>query len=103
MMAGMAFTSEQMATAALDAFEAYNVNASYREDNDAAKAAAFITACTRLIGLLPTMSRQSARFELGFTPSELRMAKQDAERFLQSTNAYANGAARYFSLENFRQ
>jgi len=99
----MTFTPEQMATAALDAYEAYNVNASYREDNDATKAAAFITACTRLIGLLPTMSRQSARFELSFTPSELRMARQDAQRFLQAANQYANGGARYFSLENFRQ
>jgi hypothetical protein len=81
---------------------AYEDNASYLEDQSAAKARAFITACRLLIRHLPTRVSKGGN-EMDLDVRLLAEQIAAAERFLTQANIAATAARpRYFSLEYFR-
>jgi hypothetical protein len=82
---------------------AYDDNASYEEDGDATKAAAFITACRMLLRRIPRRVSHGGRGaeEIETSPEQLREDIADAHRWL-----CAHGGNRrpvtVASFENFR-
>jgi hypothetical protein len=78
------------ATNLADAKAAHYENADYEETGDATKARAFVTACRRLIGLLPARMTKGGR-EVGESEFDLQRLEQQlaAARLWLSTQASA--------------
>ena len=85
---------------------AYHDNADYEQTADATKAAAFITACRRLLNLLPARATRGGR-EGAEVEHELAIIRQelvDARRWLATCSAAATaGRVTSLSFENFRE
>lgn len=86
---------------------AYDDNASYAEDNSAAKARAFVTACTML--LRRTLKRTArgggsvAASEMEWDPAQLREAIKRADVWLAANPAASSaGGVKYADFTNFR-
>lgn len=88
----MAATFDEVADAYLD-------NADFEETSSLTKARAFVTACTRMLVLLPSSASDQASAQ-SFDMGQIMAAKTRAENFIA---ANAQGASvRFFSAERFR-
>jgi len=91
---------------------AYDDNASYEEDGDAAKARAFITACRLLIRRLARSVEKSSgsiRQRVELELAQIREQQAAAQAWLAvhggaktPDGTTAGAGARYFSFEDFR-
>ena len=82
-------------------WDAYDDNASYDEDNSAAKAKIFITACRILIRRRPnlvTTDGQSVQFNGRMVQKELDQAQQ----WLGANKSSAAGSVRHLDFRNLR-
>lgn len=73
--------------------QAHFDNADYRETGSTSKAKAFMTACTRLIGLLPKTQSHGERGgeSVTFDIRELREQIADAKQFVSTKATSAGG------------
>jgi len=78
---------------------AYLANADWQSSNSVAMARAFVAACTKLLLLVPTMSKQAGRFEVQFDTGVLAARLKVAESFVASQSS---GKAVSYSFENSR-
>lgn len=87
-----------------DARTAYLANADYAETGSAVKAAAFVTACRKLIVLLPTATQEGESSSgFGGNLSQLRAEIDKAEGWLAANStAPSVGGVVHASFENFR-
>lgn len=84
----------------------YETNASYREDNDASKALAFISACTKLLTKLPSRSGKSggAEVEIDVTLVEKQLLRAEAwlDSHRSETDLLTNPSVIHPDFTNFR-
>ena len=84
-------------------WQAFDDNASFEEDGDAGKAAAFVTACRILLRRQPkrfSVDGQAGEFNADFIAAEMERAR----RFIASTQSASRaGRARYFDLGDCRE
>jgi hypothetical protein len=81
-------------------WQAYDDNSSYEEDGNAAKAAAFITACRILLRRRPTQMTQAGGRSIAFDAMSIREERLRASRWLA-----ANGGGqvdRYIDVSDIR-
>ena len=83
---------------------AYDDNASYEEDGDAAKARAFITACRLYLMRIPRRVAHGgpASEEIELEPRMLIDQIQEAKRWLALNVPAASGAVKFSDFFNFR-
>ena len=86
-----------------DAQTAYLENADYAEASSVTKAKAFVTACTRLLLLLPAMTRQASRFELQIDTKLIPEALKRAEDWIAAISGSTASQVRGFSLTDFSE
>lgn len=92
--------------AAIEAYTTYADWEEYRESDTTTavtRARSFVTACTRLILLLPKVSRTRQRTEAEFDIVEIRRQKENAQRYLSiaGSTAFAS-TTKHVDLTNFR-
>ncbi len=88
-------------TAALDA---YLANADYFETGSVSKAKAMITAYTRLVGIVPTLSSQGSR-HVNDMRENLKIwaaAIRDAKEFVVANSGGDGSGVRHFDLSRSR-
>ena len=78
---------------------AYDDNASYREDADTTKAAAFITACSILMRRIPRSAESGGRERIEHELVRIENERNRAEIWLRSQGG---SKERYFSVEEYR-
>lgn len=84
-----------------DARDAYLANADYAESASTSKARAFITACRKLIVLLPSeVAGGSSRTRADENLRQFRAEMEQAQRWLASSGT--SGGVVHASFENFR-
>lgn len=81
--------------------QAYLDNADYEEVASVTKAKVFVSACRKLLLLLPQMTRQASRFELQIDTKVIPEALKHAKDWISSVSGSAAGAVRAFSLTDF--
>lgn len=84
-----------------DVHAAYLDNASYREDGDPGKAAAFVTACRILLLLTPTSAAQQ-HTSLSLDVGQIQKELQKAESWLATSSQNTAGGVKHLSTEYFR-
>jgi hypothetical protein len=84
-----------------DAYAAYISNADYDTEADATKAAAFISACRKLMLLMPKRARHGSGEELEVDPATLRDELRGAQAWLARYRRAVKGP-RLSDFSNFR-
>jgi hypothetical protein len=80
---------------------AYLDNCGFREDDSAAMARAFITACTAMLARGIRSISHGFGERLDFSPEVLRALIQDAQQFIANDTANAGGV-KFVSFEDYR-
>lgn len=86
-----------------EVWAAYDDNASYEEDADRAKAAAFITACRVLIRRRPKRIQFDGSGSGDFDEIAIRQELAQARRWLALHPATGTARVRYADLSSFRE
>lgn len=94
--------ANDMARQTLDQLlDAFDLNASYREDNSTSKAAAFETACLRL-SVLPVESSQGNRQRIVMDPRQFARLASEAREWIQAQGA-ASDSVTFPDLQYLRE
>jgi len=79
--------------------DAFTDNADYEETQSLAKARAFVTACIRLIGVIP-QSQSDQGSSIAYSTAQVQALMQRAQNWIAANQRIAGGRVAFFSVNS---